>query len=63
VGHTGMTADEIAENVMQTVKVMSKEFPGGWMNVKNLHLKSLRSPSIPFYLAFSKWRIFKPFLI
>jgi ribosomal protein L1 len=53
-----MTAEEIAENVMQAVAVMSKEFPGGWMNVKNLHLKSLRSPSIPFYMAFSKLNVF-----
>lgn len=49
-----MSADQIAENVMEAVAVMSKEFPGGWLNVKNLHLKSLRSPSIPFYLSFRK---------
>ncbi|XP_014792007.1 PREDICTED: ribosomal L1 domain-containing protein 1 [Calidris pugnax] len=51
VGHTGMKADEILDNIMAAAEVIAKKLPKNWKNVKILHLKTLKSVALPIFTA------------
>ncbi|NXF43395.1 RL1D1 protein, partial [Oceanites oceanicus] len=51
VGHTGMKADEILDNVIAAAEVIAKKLPKNWKNVKILHLKTLKSVALPIFTA------------
>ncbi|NXN91238.1 RL1D1 protein, partial [Rhinopomastus cyanomelas] len=51
VGHTGMKADEILENIMAAAEVIAKKLPKNWKNVKILHLKTMKSVALPIFTA------------
>lgn len=54
-----MTPHEIAENIIQTSKYIAENFPGGWNNIRTLHIKGLRSIALPIYMSLSKYRVLK----
>ncbi|NXP92910.1 RL1D1 protein, partial [Passerina amoena] len=51
IGHTGMKADEILENIIAAAKVIGDKLPKKWKNVKILHLKTLKSVALPIFTA------------
>ncbi|NWX07755.1 RL1D1 protein, partial [Caloenas nicobarica] len=51
IGHTGMKADEILDNIIAAAKVIAKKLPKKWKNVKILHLKTLKSVALPIFTA------------
>uniref|UniRef100_A0A493TV20 Ribosomal L1 domain-containing protein 1 n=1 Tax=Anas platyrhynchos platyrhynchos TaxID=8840 RepID=A0A493TV20_ANAPP len=51
IGHTGMKADEIVDNIIAAAKVIDKKLPKNWKNVKVLHLKTLKSVALPIFTA------------
>ncbi|NXJ60785.1 RL1D1 protein, partial [Rostratula benghalensis] len=51
IGHTGMKADEIVDNIIAAAEVIAKKLPKNWKNVKILHLKTLKSVSLPIFTA------------
>uniref|UniRef100_A0A8B9S3V4 Ribosomal L1 domain containing 1 n=1 Tax=Apteryx owenii TaxID=8824 RepID=A0A8B9S3V4_APTOW len=51
IGHTGMKADEILENVIAAAEVIAKKLPKNWKNVKILHLKTVKSVALPIFTA------------
>ncbi|NXU72623.1 RL1D1 protein, partial [Oreotrochilus melanogaster] len=51
IGHTGMKADEILNNVIAAAEVIAKKLPKNWKNVKILHLKTLKSAALPIFTA------------
>ncbi|NXU47850.1 RL1D1 protein, partial [Turnix velox] len=51
VGHAGMKADEIVDNVIAAAEVIAKKLPKNWKNVKILHLKTLKSVALPIFTA------------
>ncbi|XP_042654679.1 ribosomal L1 domain-containing protein 1 [Tyto alba] len=51
IGHTGMKADEILDNVIAAAEVIAKKLPKNWKNVKLLHLKTLKSVALPIFTA------------
>ncbi|XP_048817884.1 ribosomal L1 domain-containing protein 1 isoform X2 [Lagopus muta] len=51
IGHTGMKADEILDNIIAAAEVIAKKLPKNWKNVKVLHLKTLKSVSLPIFTA------------
>ncbi|XP_065340155.1 ribosomal L1 domain-containing protein 1-like [Cloeon dipterum] len=51
IGHTKMEASQIAENVVAAAKALCKELPGGWINIRNMQIKTLRAPGVTFYHA------------
>ncbi|NWS51567.1 RL1D1 protein, partial [Chunga burmeisteri] len=51
VGHTGMKADEIVDNIIAAATVIAKKLPKNWKNVKILHLKTLKSVALPIFTA------------
>ena len=55
VGHSGMSRDQIVENILKTVEQLSKKFPGGTDNVRCLYVKTTSSTSLPFFLSLGKF--------
>lgn len=51
VGHTGLKPQQIAENVDAAVKQLINVIPGGWSNLRNLHVTTTKSTSIPLYVS------------
>ncbi|NXG82508.1 RL1D1 protein, partial [Stercorarius parasiticus] len=51
IGHTGMKADEIVDNIIAAAEVIAKKLPKNWKNVKILHLKTLTSVALPIFTA------------
>ncbi|NXE47088.1 RL1D1 protein, partial [Casuarius casuarius] len=51
IGHTGMKADEILENVIAAADVIAKKLPKNWKNVKILHLKTAKSVALPIFTS------------
>ncbi|OLL23315.1 putative ribosome biogenesis protein [Neolecta irregularis DAH-3] len=52
VGHTGLTADHIKENIEAVVQhLISKVVSKGWEGIRSLHLKSPESTSLPIHVA------------
>ncbi|XP_071617454.1 ribosomal L1 domain-containing protein 1 [Heliangelus exortis] len=51
IGHTGMKADEILNNVIAAAEVIAEKLPKNWKNVKILHLKTLKSAALPIFTA------------
>uniref|UniRef100_A0A8C3FB43 Ribosomal L1 domain-containing protein 1 n=2 Tax=Chrysemys picta bellii TaxID=8478 RepID=A0A8C3FB43_CHRPI len=52
VGHTGMKADELLENVSVAAEVISNKLPKNWKNIKVLHLKTLKSVALPIFNSY-----------
>ncbi|XP_051530886.1 ribosomal L1 domain-containing protein 1-like [Myxocyprinus asiaticus] len=51
VAHSGMTADEIVENVVTAVSTISTKLEMKGKNIKIIHLKSLTSVALPIYTS------------
>uniref|UniRef100_A0A8B9D0E0 Ribosomal L1 domain-containing protein 1 n=1 Tax=Anser brachyrhynchus TaxID=132585 RepID=A0A8B9D0E0_9AVES len=51
IGHTGMKAGEIVDNIIAAATVIDKKLPKNWKNVKVLHLKTLKSVALPIFTA------------
>ncbi|NXN30432.1 RL1D1 protein, partial [Nycticryphes semicollaris] len=51
IGHTGMKADEIVDNIIAAAELIAKKLPKNWKNVKILHLKTLKSVALPIFTA------------
>jgi len=52
IGHTGMSEDELTENIDAVVQRISSLLPGGQQNIRNIHIKTTHSPSIPLHVSF-----------
>lgn len=51
VGHTGMKSEHLIENVKKAVSDIVVSLPGGAPNVRNLHIRTGNSPSLPIYIS------------
>ncbi|XP_053975192.1 ribosomal L1 domain-containing protein CG13096-like [Hylaeus volcanicus] len=49
IGHTSMTNEELLENVLTTCKYLSKNYPGGWANIRSIRIKTPSSLALPIY--------------
>lgn len=65
-GHDKMEVQDLVDNVFAVIECLNKEFPGGFENIKGLHVSSTKTTSIPIYSSFSKydgnWNISNVFL-
>nr|XP_033770237.1 ribosomal L1 domain-containing protein 1 [Geotrypetes seraphini] len=52
MGHTGMKAKDLVENVISAVNVVAEKLPKKWKNVKILHLKTQRSVALPIFTSY-----------
>lgn len=55
VGNTFMDQKKILKNILVACEKLSKNYPGGWANVRALRLKSISTLSLPFYMTLSKF--------
>jgi hypothetical protein len=46
---------QISENIMAVAKCLADRYPGGWDNIRALHIHLQDSPLIPVYISLSKW--------
>merc|ERR1712002_637742 len=51
IGHTGMTAQQISENITAVVSHMVTIIPGGWPNISGLHVTTTKTTSIPLFVS------------
>ena len=51
IGHVGMTKEQVTQNLMKVTEVLEKRFPGGWKNIRSIHIKTEKSLAIPMYLS------------
>lgn len=56
VGHAGMEAQQIAENIDAVVAGLATKFISkGWRNIRGLHIKGPRTAALPIWLADELW--------
>nr|XP_018905330.1 PREDICTED: ribosomal L1 domain-containing protein 1-like [Bemisia tabaci] len=61
VGHSGMKIAQIAENVVAVADFLAEKYPGGWSNVRSLHIKTPNSKAVPvFYRLISPNDVTRP---
>ncbi|XP_028129453.1 ribosomal L1 domain-containing protein 1 [Diabrotica virgifera virgifera] len=51
LGHSKMTVAQIIDNFTSAMEYLASEFPGGFENIKGLHVCTPRSTSIPVYVS------------
>ncbi|XP_061087828.1 ribosomal L1 domain-containing protein 1 isoform X1 [Conger conger] len=51
VAHSGMTADEVVENIMAAVSTIASKLPLKGQSIKIIHLKSQSSVALPIYTS------------
>ncbi|TRY69215.1 hypothetical protein TCAL_12791 [Tigriopus californicus] len=51
VGHLGMDDDHIVANVLALGQKLAQRYPGGWKNIRSIHLKSEKSLAIPVHIS------------
>merc|ERR1712025_355515 len=51
IGHTGMTPQQISENISAVVSHMITVIPGGWPNISGLYVTTTKTTSIPLYVS------------
>lgn len=51
IGSAKMKIDDIVSNVSSVVKALNEMLPGGWDNIRSLHLKTHLSIAIPIYMT------------
>lgn len=51
IGHTGMTSQQISENISAVVSHMITVIPGGWPNISGLYVTTTKTTSIPLYVS------------
>lgn len=56
VGNTLMKEQKILENILATCEDLSKNYPGGWANIRCLRLKGPTTLGLPLYMTLSKYK-------
>lgn len=54
IGTCSMKVEDIADNILAVIEDLSKNFPGGWENIRSLRIKTPLSLAIPIYISLSK---------
>jgi hypothetical protein len=51
IANMEMSQDELTDNILSSVEQISESVPGQWKNIKQIHIKTALSTSIPIYLS------------
>ncbi|XP_011701618.1 PREDICTED: ribosomal L1 domain-containing protein 1 [Wasmannia auropunctata] len=51
IGNTSMKQKRVLKNILAACEELSKNYPGGWANVRALRLKGATTLSLPFYVT------------
>jgi len=52
VGKLSQTTEQVTENILSCIQRLASSLPGGWNNIRSLHLKAQDTPSVPVYVSF-----------
>ena len=55
VGNTTMKPLDLADNIAHINNVLTKRYPGGWKNIRALHIKTETSIAIPIHISTGKF--------
>ncbi len=53
-GNADMSPSDAADNVMEVAKVLEKRYPGGWKNIRSLHVKCDATPAVPIHISIGR---------
>merc|ERR1712129_633998 len=51
IGNTSMKPNHLVDNILQATEILAKRYPGGWKNIRSIHLKTETSMSIPIHIS------------
>merc|ERR1711997_327566 len=51
IGNTSMKPNHLVDNILQATEILAKKYPGGWKNIRSIHLKTETSMSIPIHIS------------
>jgi len=51
IGNTSMKPSHLVDNILQATEILAKKYPGGWKNIRSIHLKTETSMSIPIHVS------------
>ena len=51
VAHSGLGVDESVDNIMAAAEKLGQSIPGGAINIRNMHLRTIESPALPIYIS------------
>lgn len=51
IGNTSMKPSHLVDNILQATEILAKKYPGGWKNIRSIHLKTETSMSIPIHIS------------
>merc|ERR1712037_869876 len=43
--------NHLVDNILQATEILAKRYPGGWKNIRSIHLKTETSMSIPIHIS------------
>merc|ERR1719464_373389 len=46
-----MKPNHLVDNILQATEILAKRYPGGWKNIRSIHLKTETSMSIPIHIS------------
>lgn len=49
IGHTGMTQQQVVDNIVMALETIGDSVEGKWKNIQSIHLKTIESISLPIY--------------
>lgn len=54
IGHTSMKVNHLVDNILQVTDILAKKYPGGFKNIRSIHLKTETSMAIPIHVSDTK---------
>lgn len=57
IGHTQQKSTQIIQNISAVITYLANKYPGGFGNIRSLHVRGETTPSIPIYISLSKFTI------
>ncbi|KFM65556.1 Ribosomal L1 domain-containing protein 1, partial [Stegodyphus mimosarum] len=52
IGNLDMTVEEVKQNILAAVRVLSERVPGGYDNIMGIFVKTLKSKAVPIYMSY-----------
>jgi len=51
LGYTTLTTQQVTDNTITVLDKLKERFPGGWANIRSVHIKCPSTPSLPLYIT------------
>ena len=51
LGHTNMPKNHLVDNILAASEILIKKYPGGFKNIRSLHVKTETSLALPLHIS------------